>query len=139
MIPDIFSSFDPYISRTFVPLKTFFLILIPATVLLIILNQFSIRSRIISSYISTLDIIFSQLGRTSSSYIKGLSSLVVSVFILVILLNLMGLTPYSFSSTRHLVTTLSLGLPMWLRLIISRFKFKPKASTAHFLPDGAPD
>jgi F-type H+-transporting ATPase subunit a len=28
---------------------------------------------------------------------------------------------------------------MWLRLIISRFKFKPKASTAHFLPDGAPD
>lgn len=113
--------------------------LMPARVLLVILNQFSIRSRIISSYITTLDIIFSQLRRTLSSSIKGLSSLVVSVFIIVILLNLVGLTPYAFSSTRHLITTLSLGLPIWLRLIISRFKFKPKASTAHFLPDGAPD
>lgn len=139
MIPDIFSSFDPYISRTFIPLKILFLILMPARVLLVILNQFSIRSRIISSYITTLDVIFSQLRRTLSSSIKGLSSLVVSVFIIVILLNLVGLTPYAFSSTRHLITTLSLGLPIWLRLIISRFKFKPKASTAHFLPDGAPD
>lgn len=139
MIPDIFSSFDPYISRTFFPLKILFLILMPARVLLVILNQFSIRSRIISSYITTLDVIFSQLRRTLSSSIKGLSSLVVSVFIIVILLNLVGLTPYAFSSTRHLITTLSLGLPIWLRLIISRFKFKPKASTAHFLPDGAPD
>lgn len=139
MIPDIFSSFDPYISRTFIPLKILFLILMPARVLLVILNQFSIRSRIISSYITTLDVIFSQLRRTLSSSIKGLSSLVVSVFIIVILLNLVGLTPYAFGSTRHLITTLSLGLPIWLRLIISRFKFKPKASTAHFLPDGAPD
>jgi ATP synthase subunit 6 len=51
----------------------------------------------------------------------------------------MGLIPYIFRTSRHLVFTLSLGFPIWLRLIISRFTHRPKKTVAHFLPDGAPD
>jgi len=139
MIPDIFSSFDPYISRTFVPLKTIFMVLIPIRILIILLLQHSVNSRLTSIVTSTLDIILSQLNRTLSLHIKGLSAIVVSTFIIIILLNIIGLAPYCFSSSSHLVLTLSLGLPLWLRLVISRFRYKPKASAAHFLPDGAPD
>lgn len=116
-----------------------FIILIPAGPLIIMLSHFPMGGRSISCYISTLDVIFSQLNRTTSTSLKGLSSLVTSVFIVVIIVNLLGLVPYCFRMSSHLVITLSLGLPMWLRLIISRFRFKPKTATAHFLPDGAPD
>lgn len=139
MIPDIFSSFDPYISRTFIPLKSIFLLLTPIIILLILLSIFPTNHRLSSIYTYVLDIIYSQLSRTSSYYLKGFSFIVSSTFIIIIILNLIGLIPYCFSISSHLIITLSLGLPLWLRLIISRFIFKPKAATAHFLPDGAPD
>lgn len=139
MIPDIFSSFDPYMSRSFIPFKTIFIIIIPITTLIILTSIFPTRYRLSSIYIYTLDVIFSQLNRTTSSSLKGFSALVTSSFMLIIILNLIGLFPYCFSISSHLVITLRIGLPLWLSLIISRFSFNPKASVAHFLPDGAPD
>jgi len=139
MIPDIFSTFDPQISRTFFPLKTIFMVLTPITVVILVTSLFSNNFRLLSIFISTLDIMHSQLSRTLSSSLKGITFIVRSTFILIISLNLMGLIPYCFSLSSHLIITLSLGIPLWLSLIISRFIFKPKASTAHFLPDGAPD
>lgn len=103
------------------------------------LSMFPINYRLLSAYTNTLDVIFSQLSRTISASLKGFSILVASTFIVVIILNLIGLIPYCFRLSRHLVITLSLGLPLWFSLIISRFSYKPKAATAHFLPDGAPD
>jgi F-type H+-transporting ATPase subunit a len=139
MIPDIFSTFDPQVSRTLFPIKTIFLILTPIRVVILTASLFPNNSRLSSVYTSTLDIMYSQLSRTLSSSLKGITFIVCSIFILIISLNLIGLIPYCFSISSHLIMTLSVGLPLWLRLIISRFIFKPKASTAHFLPDGAPD
>jgi ATP synthase subunit 6 len=139
MIPDIFSSFDPYMSRVFIPSKLIFTILTPISVMVVLLSIFSINYRLLSLYFSTIDVIFSQLNRTISKSLKGLSILVASSFIVIITLNLMGLVPYCFRLSRHLIITLSLGLPLWFSLVSSRFINNPKATTAHFLPDGAPD
>lgn len=85
------------------------------------------------------DTIFTQLTRTSGLHLKGISTSLSAIFFLLIIVNLIGLIPYTFSTSSHLIFTLTLGLPIWLRLIISRFSHRPKKSTAHFLPDGAPD
>lgn len=139
MIPDIFSSFDPYIFNTIFPTNSLFLI---ANTLIILLIQSSFW--VINSRASTLKspikgTIFTQLSRTSGLHLKGLSTPLSCIFFLLIIINLIGLIPYTFSTSSHLIFTLSLGLPIWLRMIISRFAHRPKKSTAHFLPDGAPD
>lgn len=139
MIPDIFSSFDPSLYTSVVPSTSIFLLL--TFLLILILNRFSNLSvsRIKIPRSISVSTIISQLSRTNRKSLKGLSSVVTSLFILIILTNLIGLIPYSFSLSRQLIFTLSLGLPIWLRIIISRFSFNPRASTAHFLPDGAPE
>ncbi len=51
----------------------------------------------------------------------------------------MGLIPYFFRVSRHLIITLTLRLPLWIRIIISRIIKSPKQSVAHLLPEGAPN
>ena len=139
MIPDIFSLFDPHISSAFMPFKFIFILITPTSILIILISIFPISYRLLSIYTSTIDVIFSQLTRTTSTSLKGFSILVVATFIMIITLNLIGLIPYCFRLSSHLIITLSLGLPLWFSLVNSRFFYKPKEATAHFLPDGAPD
>ena len=50
----------------------------------------------------------------------------------------MGLLPYSFRYSSHIVFSLIFGLPLWLSLIMSRFNNSPKAFIGGLLPAGAP-
>jgi len=139
MILDIFSSFDPYVFNSLIPSTNIFILL--NIIIISSLNSlFWLRpTREIVSIYSITSIIISQLTRTFIVSLKGIRSIVSTLFTLIITINLLGLIPYIFSTSRHLIFTLSLGLPLWLRLILSSFTKAPKASIAHFLPDGAPD
>jgi len=139
MIIDIFSSFDPasflYINKsTNLLLLSSFLI-----ISLIQLPYWNLSTRNIIVIISFNNVIYQQLFRTFTNSLKGSSTILSSVFCFIILINLTGLNPYSFSLSRHLIITLSLGLPIWISFILSSFIVSPKATIAHLLPDGAPD
>lgn len=139
MIPDIFSSFDPYVFNTLFPLNSLFLVT-NTVIILIIQSSFWVLNARTSAFKSPVnDTIFTQLSRTSTTHLKGLSTPLSTIFFILVLINLMGLIPYMFRTSRHLVFTLSLGFPIWLSLIISSFAHRPKKRAAHFLPDGAPD
>nr|UWM94625.1 ATP synthase F0 subunit 6 [Eisenia nordenskioldi]UWM94638.1 ATP synthase F0 subunit 6 [Eisenia nordenskioldi]UWM94651.1 ATP synthase F0 subunit 6 [Eisenia nordenskioldi]UWM94664.1 ATP synthase F0 subunit 6 [Eisenia nordenskioldi] len=139
MMPDIFSSFDPYMYNTMFPANSMFLMMNTLIVLMIQSSYWVINSRSSTLKSPLKDTIFTQLTRTSGIHLKGFSSILSSIFILLIAVNLMGLVPYTFSSSSHLIFTLTFGLPMWMSLIMSSFTYSPKKTTAHFLPDGAPD
>lgn len=139
MIPDIFSSFDPFSFNSFRPTNSIFLILNFIFIFLLQIRFWSNTNQLFSYFRPVKSTIFTQLSRTYSINIKGISSVVSSVFIIIIFINLMGLFPYLFRTSSHLIFTLSLGFPIWLRLILSGFSHSPKKSIAHFLPDGAPD
>ena len=139
MIPDIFSSFDPYIYNTLFPTNSIFLIMNTLIILIIQSSFWVVNSRSSTFKTPIKDTIFTQLTRTSGLQLKGISTSLSAIFFILVIINLIGLVPYTFRTSRHLVFTLTLGLPIWLRLIISRFSHRPKKSTAHFLPDGAPD
>ena len=139
MIIDIFSTFDPKTSSSLIPIISISLILSIWLFYNLRISAFPILTRSSASKLSPLELIFTQLIRTNSSLLKGLPLIVSSLFILIIFTNLSGIIPYVFSLSRHLIITLRIGLPLWLRLIISSFRSSPKSSTAHFLPDGAPD
>jgi F-type H+-transporting ATPase subunit a len=139
MIPDIFSSFDPHLFKSFVPTTSLILIINLILINLIITHIHSFQFRLLSLKTDIKEIIYTQLIRTFSFNLKGFSSIISPIFIIIIIINLLGITPYLISLRRHLIITFSFGLPLWLSLIISSFIFNRKESIAHFLPDGAPD
>lgn len=62
----------------------------------------------------------------------------ISFFTLVIFNNLIGLLPYIFTATRHLVFTLSLGLTSWLSLIFYGWLNNSSNLLVHLIPQGTP-
>nr|BDQ43700.1 ATP synthase F0 subunit 6 [Duplodicodrilus schmardae] len=139
MMPDIFSSFDPYMYNTLFPSNSLFIIMNTALVLLIQTGYWMINSRQSTLIVPLKSTIFTQLSRTFSHQLKGSSSIISATFIILILVNLMGMVPYTFSTSSHLIFTLALGFPMWLSFILSSAAYSPKKTIAHLLPDGAPD
>nr|BDQ44051.1 ATP synthase F0 subunit 6 [Amynthas bimaculatus] len=139
MMPDIFSSFDPYMYNTLFPSNSLFLLMNLSLVLLIQAGYWMINTRQSTFIVPLKSTIFSQLGRTFSHQLKGASSIISSTFIILIIINLMGMVPYTFSTSSHLIFTLVLGFPMWLSFIMSSIIYSPKKTIAHLLPDGAPD
>lgn len=139
MIPDIFSSFDPYSFISIIPNSATLLLLCPIIFIILSAGSFPSSVRKISTTIDIIDLIFTQLSRTRSKMLKGTSLIISASFILIIFTNLIGMSPYVFRLSRHLVITLRLGLPLWASFILSRWVAAPKASAAHLLPEGAPD
>nr|AKE36031.1 ATP synthase F0 subunit 6 [Panthera pardus]AYV63121.1 ATP synthase F0 subunit 6 [Panthera pardus]QAY81315.1 ATP synthase F0 subunit 6 [Panthera pardus] len=52
--------------------------------------------------------------------------------------NLLGLLPHSFTPTTQLSMNLGMAIPLWAGTVVTGFRYKTKASLAHFLPQGTP-
>jgi len=68
----------------------------------------------------------------------GLVHIFISVFIFIILNNFLGLFPYIFTSSRHLILTISLALPIWAGYIIYSTIKNINRFLAHLVPLGTP-
>nr|UAM92193.1 ATP synthase F0 subunit 6 [Geosesarma penangense] len=68
----------------------------------------------------------------------GSTMLFVALFSLIVFNNFMGLLPYVFTSSSHMVMTLSLSLPLWLTLMIFGWFQHTKHMFAHLVPQGTP-
>ena len=84
------------------------------------------------------DTVVSQVVRSFGTNLGGFTGLVAGLFLFLIFINLIGLVPYVFRATSHLAISFSLGLPLWLSLIISGAVFAPSSVVAGLLPMGAP-
>nr|YP_010994951.1 ATP synthase F0 subunit 6 [Polypylis sp. TS-2018]WOZ13959.1 ATP synthase F0 subunit 6 [Polypylis sp. TS-2018] len=63
---------------------------------------------------------------------------VTVLFFFLINLNLLGLTPFSYTMSSSLWFASSAALLMWFLLILSGFNYSFKKSAAHLVPSGAP-
>lgn len=63
----------------------------------------------------------------------------ISLFSIIIIINLIGLFSFIFTSRRHISINLSLSLPIWLRFIIIGWIFNTKHILAHQVPQGTPN
>nr|QWT70100.1 ATP synthase F0 subunit 6 [Arctonoe vittata] len=139
MMVDIFSSFDPATCSSYSISPSLFWILSFFSISLLQSSLWISPARFAWIPTYPTEVMHSQVSHTFGLHLKGFPSLLVALFIMLISLNLLGLLPYVFSSTSHLILTLALGLPLWLSLIISAMAHAPKSFVAHFLPGGAPD
>nr|ALO77149.1 ATP synthase F0 subunit 6 [Anaspis sp. ANA02] len=73
-----------------------------------------------------------------SPKIKGSTLIFISLFSIILFNNFLGLFPYIFTSTSHMVLTLSLALPLWLTFMLFGWINNTTHMLAHLVPQGTP-
>nr|NP_008424.1 ATP synthase F0 subunit 6 [Lycodon semicarinatus]O79551.1 RecName: Full=ATP synthase subunit a; AltName: Full=F-ATPase protein 6 [Lycodon semicarinatus]BAA33027.1 ATPase subunit 6 [Lycodon semicarinatus] len=61
-----------------------------------------------------------------------------SLLLMILLSNLLGLLPYTFTSTSQLSMNMAMAIPLWMATIITGMTKKPSITLAHMLPEGSP-
>nr|YP_009512507.1 ATP synthase F0 subunit 6 [Chicoreus torrefactus]AXJ93061.1 ATP synthase F0 subunit 6 [Chicoreus torrefactus]QUL61400.1 ATP synthase F0 subunit 6 [Chicoreus asianus] len=137
MLVDIFSSFDDN-NQIFMSLYILMWMFSLLTIILFSSSYWVLGPRWSSIILSFKDIGSSQVFRSFGMNLGGFINIVTGLFLFLIVMNLSGLIPYVFSPTSHLAVSLSLGMPLWLTLIVSAVFFNPSSVVAGLLPMGAP-
>nr|ADA58038.1 ATP synthase F0 subunit 6 [Buteogallus subtilis] len=61
-----------------------------------------------------------------------------SLMLLLLMLNLLGLLPYTFTPTTQLSMNMALAFPLWLATLLTGLRNQPTTSLGHLLPEGTP-
>nr|YP_007624701.1 ATP synthase F0 subunit 6 [Tachycineta albilinea]AEX37432.1 ATP synthase F0 subunit 6 [Tachycineta albilinea] len=64
--------------------------------------------------------------------------IMTSLMIFLLLINLLGLLPYTFTPTTQLSMNLALAFPLWLATLLTGLRNQPSISLGHLLPEGTP-
>nr|YP_010943487.1 ATP synthase F0 subunit 6 [Tonna galea]WLS55620.1 ATP synthase F0 subunit 6 [Tonna galea]WNO19559.1 ATP synthase F0 subunit 6 [Tonna galea] len=137
MLVDIFSSFDDN-NQVFMSLYMLMWIFSLVSILIFSSSYWVMSPRWASVIMTFKDTVSSQIFRSFGLNMGGFINVIAGLFLFLIFMNLSGLIPYVFSPTSHLAVSLSLGLPLWLSLIVSAVFFNPTSVIAGLLPMGAP-
>nr|YP_010397335.1 ATP synthase F0 subunit 6 [Gametis jucunda]UQJ77442.1 ATP synthase F0 subunit 6 [Gametis jucunda] len=132
---NLFSSFDPssMFNLSLNWLSTFLGLLFIPTSYWLIPSRYSF---VWNKIIITLHSEFKTLIGNNS--IKGSTLIFISLFTMIVFNNFLGLFPYIFTSTSHLILTLGLALPLWLSFMIFGWLNNTTHMLAHLVPQGTP-
>lgn len=135
MIVNLFSTFDPrtYFKTSLNWIRTLIgLFFLPITFWLVPSRYNYIWRTIIVKLHQEFKILI------GNNKIKGRTLIFISLFTIILFNNFLGLFPYIFTRSRHLIFTLSLSLPLWLRFIIYGWFNNIIHIFAHLVPQGTP-
>nr|UPL65859.1 ATPase subunit 6 [Onymocoris hackeri] len=133
MMTNLFSTFDP---STSVKLSLnwlsmfMYMIIMPAT-------YWVTKSRItviMDLIINSLYKEFKMIANNS----KNMSIAPMSMFLIIMMTNMMGILPYIFTSTSHLSITMSMALPMWMSFMLFGWMNNFNKMFEHMIPEGTP-
>nr|ASY98421.1 ATP synthase F0 subunit 6 [Neodanuria bolauana] len=134
---NLFSTFDPSSSIMNFSINwtstMIGLILIPSTLWFIPSRNIILWNLIINKLHEEFKLL---IGKKSIN--KGSTFIFISLFSIILYNNFMGLFPYIFTSTSHMVMTLSLALPLWLAFMLFGWINNTKHMFAHLVPQGTP-
>nr|AAL92762.1 ATPase subunit 6 [Elaenia martinica] len=132
------SFFDQFMSPSLLGIP-----LIPISLLFPTLLYPSPNNRWITNRVSTLQLWFFQL--ITKQLMTPLNKkghkwalILLSLMILLLTINLLGLLPYTFTPTTQLSMNLALAFPLWLATLLTGLRNQPSAALGHLLPEGTP-
>nr|ALO77660.1 ATP synthase F0 subunit 6 [Formicomus sp. FOR01] len=134
MMMNLFSSFDPSTNWNLSINWTSSLlgiIVIPSMFWLI-------PSRLTFLWIKIISTLHKEFKVLLGSNFKGSTLMFISLFTFIMINNFMGLFPYIFTSTSHMVMTLTMALPMWLTFMMYGWITNTIHMFAHLVPQGTP-
>lgn len=137
MITNLFSVFDPstnIFSISLNWLRTFIGLLIIPSIYWFLPSRINILwNKILLTLHNEFKTLLGSIGHKGSTFIF------ISLFSIILYNNFIGLFPYIFTRTSHLIFTLTLALPLWLRFIIYGWLNHTQHIFAHLVPQGTPN
>nr|YP_004285936.1 ATP synthase F0 subunit 6 [Pica pica]YP_010730413.1 ATP synthase F0 subunit 6 [Pica serica]ADY15546.1 ATP synthase F0 subunit 6 [Pica pica]QNQ64931.1 ATP synthase F0 subunit 6 [Pica pica jankowskii]WEG23566.1 ATP synthase F0 subunit 6 [Pica serica] len=132
------SFFDQFSSPSLLGIP---LVLIATTFPALLLS--SQNNRWVTSRVSTLqlwliNLITKQLMIPLDKKGHKWAMILTSLMIFLLLTNLLGLLPYTFTPTTQLSMNLALAFPLWLATLLTGLRNQPSISLGHLLPEGTP-
>nr|AVJ52343.1 ATP synthase F0 subunit 6 [Tectocoris diophthalmus] len=134
MMTNLFSTFDPAtnIQISFNWISTFIGLLIMPLIYWVLPNRMNIVMMSISNKLhSEFKLLFS-----NKNY--GLTLMMIAMFMFILTNNAMGLLPYVFTSSSHLVFTMTLAVPFWLSIMLYGWINHTNKMFTHLVPMGTP-
>nr|YP_009988377.1 ATP synthase F0 subunit 6 [Sinopodisma rostellocerca]QNM39676.1 ATP synthase F0 subunit 6 [Sinopodisma rostellocerca] len=136
MMTNLFSTFDPSTNLFNLSLNwtsTFLGLLLIPTLFWLTPSRINIMWNKLNL---TLHNEFKTLLGTNS--FNGTTFIFISIFIMMMFNNFMGLFPYIFTSTSHMVLTFTIALPMWLSFMLFGWINHTNHMFTHLVPQGTP-
>nr|ALO70849.1 ATP synthase F0 subunit 6 [Phloeopora testacea] len=133
MMTNLFSSFDPstnIFSLNWMSMLLGFVFIPPMFWL--------IPSRMNWIWINMNMILHNEFKILLTTKFKGSSLIMISLFSMIMWNNFLGLFPYIFTSSSHLIMTLSLALPLWISFMTYGWINNTIHMLAHLVPQGTP-
>ena len=136
MITNLFSSFDPSTNIFNIPLNW---IRISLIIIFIPINYWLINNNYIIIYYKIIKILYNEFSIIINNKLYNKTIILfISLFIFIIINNLVRLFPYIFTNTSHLILNLTIALPIWLAIILFGWINKNKHIFIHLVPQGTP-
>nr|YP_010490491.1 ATP synthase F0 subunit 6 [Paralepas cf. quadrata]UWM12977.1 ATP synthase F0 subunit 6 [Paralepas cf. quadrata] len=133
MMTNLFSSFDPMspsfsFQTNWMSMMIFFIVVFPSYWI------FKSKSTILLSEIS------SQIRKEFLPLFKSNKNMLffITLFTFILINNIFGLMPYTFTATSHLAVSLSLALSLWISFMIYGWINNTTHMFAHLVPLGTP-
>nr|AFI23478.1 ATP synthase F0 subunit 6 [Cimex lectularius] len=134
MMANLFSSFDP--STSIISSLNWYSTIIG--LMMIPPMYWTTPSRITMLFILLYYKLYTEFKITMSKPNAKMNLMMISMFMFILTNNMMGLLPYVFTSSSHMVYSLSLSLPLWLALMMYTWINFTNKTFTHMLPNGTP-
>nr|QNV11730.1 ATP synthase F0 subunit 6 [Hydropsyche fulvipes] len=133
---NLFSIFDPFSSFLNFQLNWISSMLM---ILFFPLNFWLISNRFNFIYNLMLNFLKMEINNLlKTKNFKGNSIFFITLFFMIFFNNFLGLFPYIFTSTSHLIFNLTFSLPIWLTLMFYGWINKTQNMFIHLIPNGTP-
>nr|AIK28355.1 ATP synthase subunit 6 [Eupsittula canicularis] len=135
MILTFFDQFSsPYLLG--IPLISLSMLLPP--LLLPMPNNRWITNRLSTLQLWTINMITKQLMIPLNKPGHKWAIILTSLMMLLLMTNLLGLLPYTFTPTTQLSMNMALAFPLWFATLLTGLRNQPTTSLGHLLPEGTP-
>nr|ADO22834.1 ATP synthase F0 subunit 6 [Basileuterus bivittatus] len=132
------SFFDQFSSPSFLGIPLILISMVFPALLLPSLDNRWITNRLSTLQLWFINLITKQLMMPLDKKGHKWALILTSLMIFLLLINLLGLLPYTFTPTTQLSMNLALAFPLWLATLLTGLRNQPSASLGHLLPEGTP-
>nr|ACC78365.1 adenosine triphosphatase 6 [Chlorophoneus bocagei] len=132
------SFFDQFSSPSLLGIPLILIAMTFPALLLPSLNNRWITSRTATLQLWFVNLMAKQLMMPLNKKGHKWAMILTSLMIFLLLTNLLGLLPYTFTPTTQLSMNLALAFPLWLATLLTGLRNQPSISLGHLLPEGTP-
>nr|AAM90399.1 ATP synthase 6 [Catharopeza bishopi] len=132
------SFFDQFSSPSLLGIPLILISMVFPALLLPSLDNRWITNRLSTLQLWFINLVTKQLMMPLDKKGHKWALILTSLMIFLLLINLLGLLPYTFTPTTQLSMNLALAFPLWLATLLTGLRNQPSTSLGHLLPEGTP-